>query len=231
MPAVHGQTAAILRQIVSPSHRVSPLQPPDARRLRRRCRRTSLYQAIRYKKYIGSLRPAAGLSAGVVQPRRRRVDLDSRRVGRRGADGAGARRRSAASAIRACASSCRRRRSPGSRWRGAACRTSTRCSTFRSTGRSSSAARCDLVQPRLFIMMETEIWPNLLRECRAARRQDGDGQRPHLVAVVSALPAGRGRSSAACSPTSIASACRATSRRAASSTSAPIRRASRSPAA
>jgi 3-deoxy-D-manno-octulosonic-acid transferase len=25
----------------------------------------------------------------------------------------------------------------------------------------------DLVKPRLFIMMETEIWPNLLRECRA----------------------------------------------------------------
>src|SRR5687767_11672962 len=25
----------------------------------------------------------------------------------------------------------------------------------------------DLVRPRLFIMMETEIWPNLLRECRA----------------------------------------------------------------
>ena len=24
----------------------------------------------------------------------------------------------------------------------------------------------DLVRPRLFIMMETEIWPNLLRECR-----------------------------------------------------------------
>jgi len=26
----------------------------------------------------------------------------------------------------------------------------------------------DAVQPRLFIMMENEIWPNLLRECRAA---------------------------------------------------------------
>ena len=25
----------------------------------------------------------------------------------------------------------------------------------------------NLVKPRLFIMMETEIWPNLLRECRA----------------------------------------------------------------
>ena len=27
----------------------------------------------------------------------------------------------------------------------------------------------DLVRPKLFIMMETEIWPNLLRECRARR--------------------------------------------------------------
>ena len=44
-----------------------------------------------------------------------------------------------------------------------------------------------LVRPRLFIMMETEIWPNLLRECRRARREDGDDQRPHLVAIVSAL--------------------------------------------
>jgi len=25
----------------------------------------------------------------------------------------------------------------------------------------------DIVRPRLFVMMETEIWPNLLRECRA----------------------------------------------------------------
>src|SRR5215218_1178007 len=25
----------------------------------------------------------------------------------------------------------------------------------------------DLVRPKLFVMMETEIWPNLLRECRA----------------------------------------------------------------
>ena len=32
--------------------------------------------------------------------------------------------------------------------------------------RSSSAATLRLVRPRLFVMMETEIWPNLLRECR-----------------------------------------------------------------
>ncbi len=25
----------------------------------------------------------------------------------------------------------------------------------------------DIVKPRLFVMMETEIWPNLLRACRA----------------------------------------------------------------
>ena len=55
-----------------------------------------------------------------------------------------------------------------------------------------------LVKPRLFIMMETEIWPNLLRACHRARREDGAGQRPDLRALVSALPARRARSSAAC---------------------------------
>ena len=51
-----------------------------------------------------------------------------------------------------------------------------------------------------------------------ARRRDDAGQRPHLVALVPALPRWSGRSSAACSPTSIASACRARSRRGGSST-------------
>ena len=82
-----------------------------------------------------------------------------------------------------------------------------------------------LVRPRLFIMMETEIWPNLLRACRRA------GVKTVLV---------NGRISSRSYPryrlvrpffrrvlaTSIASACRATSRRAASSTSAPIASAS-----
>ena len=39
-------------------------------------------------------------------------------------------------------------------------------------------------------MMETELWPNLLRACQRARREDRARQRPHLVPVVSALPAG-----------------------------------------
>ncbi len=39
----------------------------------------------------------------------------------------------------------------------------------------------DLVRPKLFIMMETEIWPNLLRECRARGDQDGGRQRPALA--------------------------------------------------
>ncbi len=59
-----------------------------------------------------------------------------------------------------------------------------------------------------------------------ARRQDRDDQRTDLVAIVSALPTDPAVLSAACSPTSIASACRATSRRGAWSISAPIRRAS-----
>ena len=89
----------------------------------------------------------------------------------------------------------------------------------------------DLVKPRLFLMMETEIWPNLLRECRRPRRQDRGGQRPAVVAVVSALPAWRAASSAASSPTSTASACSRRSRRGASSRSAPRPSASPSPAA
>src|SRR6188508_1656521 len=82
----------------------------------------------------------------------------------------------------------------------------------------------DLVRPKLFIMMETEIWPNLLRECRA---------RGIKTAVVN------GRLSARSFPryrmvrpmmrpssiTSTGSWCRARSRRAASSISAPIPRA------
>ena len=47
-----------------------------------------------------------------------------------------------------------------------------------------------LVKPRLFIMMETEIWPNLLRACKTLGRGDGHGERAHFVALVSAIPAG-----------------------------------------
>ncbi len=41
-----------------------------------------------------------------------------------------------------------------------------RCSTSRSTSAFVVRRTLDLVRPRLFLMMETEIWPNLLRECR-----------------------------------------------------------------
>ena len=99
-----------------------------------------LYQAIRYKKYIGSLRQRLGflpitfnidgeesiwihaVSVGEALTARALVaDLKARYPRLR------------------C--SCRRRRSRGSRWRGAACSTSTASSTSRSTGPSSSAAR------------------------------------------------------------------------------------------
>ena len=87
-------------------------------------------------------RPADGLSARFVQHRRRRIDLDSRGVGRRGADGAAADRRAAASAIpnlrivpvddddcRAAAGAAQR------------ARTWTRCSISRSISALSSAER------------------------------------------------------------------------------------------
>ena len=82
-----------------------------------------------------------------------------------------------------------------------------------------------LVRPRLFIMMETEIWPNLLRACRKRGREDDAGERADFVAVVSALPAGarvlppraRRRRSVLHAERRVGAA--------ASSTSAPIRRA------
>jgi len=53
-----------------------------------------VYQAISVQRNnIGSLGPASRPSADFVQRRRRRIDLDPRRVGRRGVDGARARRR------------------------------------------------------------------------------------------------------------------------------------------
>ena len=54
-----------------------------------------------------------------------------------------------------------------------------------------------LVRPRLFIMMETEIWPNLLRACHRAGVKTVLVNGRISVAVVSALPAGPRRSSAA----------------------------------
>ena len=77
---------AILRVNRDSSTACTPSTASSSWRSSSWCRRTSLYQAIRYRKYIGSLRAAARLPAGLVQPRRRGVDLDSRRVGRRGAD-------------------------------------------------------------------------------------------------------------------------------------------------
>ena len=82
------------------------------------------------------------------------------------------------------------------------------------------------VRPRLFVMVESEIWPNLLRECRASRREDGGRERPHLAPLVSALPPGEALVPRGCWPTSTASACRATRRRGACWRWVPTRRAS-----
>ena len=148
-----------------------------------------VYQAIRYKKYIGSLRQRLGYLPITLQRRRRGVDLDSRRVGRRGADRPGARRRPARRAIRGCGCFCRRRRSPASRWRGAASSRSTPSSTSRSTGRSSSARTLNIVKPRAVRDDGDRDLAEPAAAVPRARRQDGRHQRPDLVAIVSALPA------------------------------------------
>ena len=143
----------------------------SARRLRRRSRRTSLYQAMRYRKYVGSLRQRLGylpvsfnvdgdesiwihaVSVGEVLtaralaaelqralPAPAPLPLDDDDGRAAGGDAADLHGR-------------RRRLLLPVRPR-----------------RSSSAARCGSCRPRLFVMMETEIWPNLLRACRARGR-------------------------------------------------------------
>ena len=88
----------------------------------------------------------------------------------------------------------------------------------------------NVVKPRLFVMIETEIWPNLLRECRRRRHQDRDGQRPHLVPIVPAVSADPSlHPTGARRHRSFLRAGRRDGSRG-SSISAPIRRGSRSPA-
>ena len=79
-----------------------------------------------------------------------------------------------------------------------------------------------LVNPRLFIMMETEIWPNLLRECKrrnvATVMVNGRISSRSIHATSS-----RGHFSEECWPISTGSACRARSRHGALLTSGPTR--------
>jgi len=124
-----------------------------------------LYQAVRHGKYAGSLPERLG-SSGVAQPRPRAVHLAPRRFGRGGAHGEGHRGRA---------------QGPVSHLR-------LFVSTTTMTGQRIAAQSfpmadgvfffpidlgvivrrvLDIVRPQLFVMMETEIWPNLLRECRA----------------------------------------------------------------
>ena len=148
-----------------------------------------LYQAVRYKKYIGSLRQRLGYLPITLQRRRRGVDLDSRRLGRRGADGARARRRPARRAIRGCGCSCRRRRSPASRWRGATCSRSTRVFYFPFDWAFIVRRTLDIVKPRAVRDDGDRDLAEPAAHLPRARREDDRHQRPHLVAIVSALPA------------------------------------------
>ncbi len=82
----------------------------------------------------------------------------------------------------------------------------------------------DLVRPRLFLMMETEIWPIRAARVPRPRDQDRGRQRAAVDALVPALPDDPADHATGARRTSIASACKATNRRAASSSSAPIPR-------
>ena len=68
------------------------------------------WQALRYRKYIRNLRQRLRLPPDFVQPRRGRIDLDPRGLGRRSAHRARAAARSSASAIPGSGCSSRRRR-------------------------------------------------------------------------------------------------------------------------
>ena len=46
----------------------------------------------------------------------------------------------------------------------------------------------DALQPSLLVLMETELWPNLIRAGARPRHPGRGGQRPHLDALVPALP-------------------------------------------
>ena len=46
----------------------------------------------------------------------------------------------------------------------------------------------NVVKPRVFIMMETELWPNLLRLCRKRGGEDDYDQRAHFLALVPSVP-------------------------------------------
>ena len=173
--------------------------------------------------------PAARLSAALVQHRRRRVDLDPRRVGGGDADRARAHRRAqdplpGLEAVPVDDDDDRPRGGPGA---------------DRHRRRLLLPARLGLHRP-----------PHPGRRPAAAVRDDGDRdladaaarvprargghdarQRPHLEALVRPLRRWCAASSAASSTTSSGSACRARRRPGGSSRSAPIPPASSSPAA
>ena len=132
---------------------------------------------------------AHGLSAGVVQPRRRQLDLDSRRLGRRGADRAGA----AAGAARALPAAqdlpvdddhdraADRRQEPPVRRSGLLLPVRSRLRRRAHAAAGQAAALHhdgdrDLAEPA------ARLPPR--------RRQDGARQRPHLEPLLPALPAG-----------------------------------------
>ena len=126
-----------------------------------------LYQAVRYRKYVASLPQRFGyLPVSFNIDAEPSIWIHAVSVGElltaRPLD-----RGAARSAIPGCGSSSRRRRCRRSSWPAAACPTPTRSSTFPFDLGLVVRRTLDLVKPRLFLMMETEIWPNLLRECRA----------------------------------------------------------------
>ena len=170
-------------------------------------------------------RPADGLPARVVQHGRGAVNLDSRGVGRRSAHGAAARARPARAlpALRVFLSTTTL---AGQQLARRSVQDVDAVFYFPFDLNVFVRRTLNLVRPRLFVMMETEIWPNLLRECRRrgiktaivnGRLSPRSYPRYRLVRGFMRMVLGRHRS--------VLRSERA-SRRGGSSTSAPTRRAS-----
>ena len=179
-----------------------------------------LYQAIRYRKYVGSLSAAHGLSARLVQRRRRTVDLDPCGVGGRGADGA------AAGPGSARALSVAAHLFVDDDDGGAGCRAAECAGRRRGVllPVRPAAVRAADTRPRSSQAVSDDGNRNLAESparVPRARRQDRDRQRPSLAAFVPSLPARSWLHEDACWTMWTGSVCRARNRRGGSSILAP----------
>ncbi len=158
-----------------------------------------VYQALRYRKYVTNLRQRLGyLPVSFNVDGDESIWIHAVSVGE-ALTARAARRRAEGALPAACASSSRRRPIAGQQVAAREIKDADATFYFPLDLGFIVRRTLRLVKPRLFVVMETEIWPNLLRECRARGRADGARQRPDLEPLVPALPPGPAAHSGACS--------------------------------